>query len=244
MPNIKLVIEYNGSRFHGWQKQPRLRTVQEELHKTLEVVLREEIREVIASGRTDAGVHARGQVVNFQLKSPPDLQRLSRAVSSIMRGELTVLDAAVVADEFHARMNATSKSYLYTIYRRDSPPVLDRGFVWFVPSELDVQRMQREAKSIQGEHDFASFQGSGCTAESSLRELFSSEFSWEAPYLRYCVRGSGFLKQMVRSIVGTLVEIGRGERCESMLEVLAARDRRRAGVTAPAYGLCLERVEY
>ncbi|MCB0311327.1 MAG: tRNA pseudouridine(38-40) synthase TruA [Bdellovibrionales bacterium] len=245
MPNVKLVVEYNGSGFHGWQIQPGLRTIEGELKRVLETILRQDIHAIYAAGRTDSGVHARGQVVNFYLPVEPDLRRLRHSVSSIMRTELSVKSAEIVPDEFHARRSSISKTYRYTVFHQECPPVLDRGQVWHVGAPLDLDRMQKEAETLVGVHDFSSLRGAGCRAHSAVKEVFESGFVWSAPYLIYSVKGRGFLKQMVRNIVGTLVGFGRGRiALPNMPAVLEARDRRVAGVTAPAYGLLLEEVHY
>ena len=245
MPNVRLVLEYNGKGFHGWQSQPGLRTIETELKRALQIVLREEICSLYASGRTDAGVHAKGQVVNFKVSVEPDLERLKRSVSSLLRGELAVRSADFVDEGFHARKCALSKQYTYTIYHAANPPVLDRGQAWYVGATMDIERMKREASALVGSHDFSSFRGHACMAKCPVREIFESEVSWEAPYLRYRVLGQGFLKQMVRNIVGTLVELGRDRATlPSIKEILSAKDRRLAGSTAPAHGLCLDWVRY
>lgn len=246
MPNIRLVIEYDGSGFSGWQKQPGQRTVQGELHRVLEMVLRTDISVVHSSGRTDAGVHARRQVVHFYTDIiPSDLFVFRRSVSSLLRGEVSVLEADLVPDSFHSRGSAIKKQYSYLILHRDTPPVLDRGRVWHIPVALDIPRMQSEATAIIGEHDFKSFQGAGCAAKSSIKTIYESEFIWEAPYLRYRVVGSGFLKHMVRILVGTLVDIGKQPSAMlSMPEILLQANRTAAGITAPPYGLFLDQVYY
>ncbi len=245
MPNVRLILEYNGKGFHGWQTQPGLRTIETELLRALRIVLREDIGPLYVSGRTDSGVHARGQVVNFFVAQNPDLLRLMRSVSSLLRGELAVRSAEIVPEDFHARKSALSKQYSYTLYHAANPPVLERGQAWYVGAKLDILKMQSLALECVGTHDFTSFRGHGCMAKSAVRTIFESEISWEEPYLRYRVVGQGFLKQMVRNIVGTLVELGR-ERLAlpSISEVLAAKDRRAAGPTAPAHGLCLDWVRY
>ena len=154
MPNIKLIIEYNGAKFHGWQFQPGQRTIQEELHKTLELVLREKIHHVQASGRTDVGVHAEAQVVNFFVSKIPDLVRLRRSVSSILKGELSVHSAAVVDDSFDSRKSSIAKTYRYTIYHTDVPPVLDSGQVWLVHDPLDIVGLIETAQDLIRKHDF------------------------------------------------------------------------------------------
>lgn len=243
MSNIRMVIEYDGSNFHGWQQQPELRTVQSELHRVLAMVLRQEIHCVLAAGRTDAGVHARGQVVNFHVETIPDLERLKQSVSNILKGELAVLDAEVVGDDFHATRCAKRKQYSYTIVNRKLPLVLDYGRAWQVGYNLDLEKMCQAASCLVGRHDFSSFRASGCNAATPIKEIFDSEVIVCNNNITYRIEGKGFLKQMVRIIVGTLVEIGRG-RLSDMSQILEAKQRTRAGLTAPAQGLCLDWVEY
>lgn len=245
MPNICLTLEYDGSAFHGWQKQAGLRTIEGELHRVLEMVLRVAIPHVSGSGRTDAGVHARGQVVTFEVPQTPDLDELSYSVNGIFRGELAVIDAKIVADDFHARFDAKRKQYTYTIYQRKAPPVMERQYVWHIRSPLPLERLKEEVKSLIGLHDFTSFRGAGCTADSPVREILESELTLDGAYLRYRVVGTGFLRQMVRNIVGTLVDLGREKLdLKSMREILEARDRNKGGTTAPPQGLCLDWVGY
>lgn len=245
MPNIRLVIEYNGSRFHGWQKQPGLRTIQSELHQVLETVLREKIHHVQASGRTDEGVHARRQVVNFRCQQLPDLTVLRRSISSILKGEVAVHKAEIAEDSFHSLRDAVAKTYRYTIYNHDVPPVLDAGQVWLVHKELDLELMQTAASELVGTHDFKSFQGAKCGAPDTVKTIFESRLDLNLPYILFTITGSGFLKHMVRNIVGTLVDIGRGEaKIQDMKAIMLAQNRQSAGMTAPPWGLCLERVWY
>lgn len=249
MPNIRLVLEYDGRRFHGWQKQPGLRTIQGELERVLSLILRTPLEHLYAAGRTDAGVHARGQVVNFIVNKPaaelPALSRIKRSVSHILRGEVSVLSVDFAADDFNARASALSKQYSYLILHRDTPAVLDRRRAWSVFSKLDLAKMEDEARLLTGVHDFSSFRGPDCEAPSPLREILESELTWQEPYLRYRVVGRGFLKQMVRIMVGTLVGLGKGKLAfDTVREILQAKDRRAAGVTAPPYGLYLDWVRY
>ena len=249
MQNIRFVIEYNGAGFHGWQKQPQLRTVQSELQRALEMVLRAKIHGLVAAGRTDAGVHARGQVVSFAVPQPvggeEDLERLAYSVSSVLRGEVSVLSADFVPEDFNACRSALCKQYSYSILQRRSPAVLDSGRVWHLSCPLDIRKMSEEAARLCGEHDFASFRSADCTAKSSIRIIHQSEIEQIGCYVRYRVVANGFLKQMVRNIVGTLVALGRGKSPHgSILEILDARDRRAAAATAPPYGLCLDWVKY
>ena len=245
MYNVRLIIEYNGAAFHGWQHQPGLRTVESELKRVLSLVLREEIRVVYAAGRTDAGVHAKGQVVNFLVSAPPDLRRLRFAVSSILKNDLAVLTADFVPLDFRARKSALARQYSYRIENRDTPLVLDHTRVWHVPMALDIPAMARAAEAVIGHHDFTSFRGTQCAARSPLKTVLESELVVTGTMLTYRVVGTGFLKYMVRNIVGAIVEIGRGLKpVDSMGAILAARNRRAAGVTAPAYALYLDWVRY
>jgi tRNA pseudouridine38-40 synthase len=245
MPKIKLVIEFNGARFNGWQAQAGNRSIQAELERALTLVTRESPLEVVASGRTDSGVHARAQVVHVVLANMPDLEKIKVGVSGVLKGEVSVLAAEVVEDSFHARFSAHWKHYRYTIMNRVSQPTLDRGFVWYVPNTLDIPRMQAAAQSIVGLHNFKCFQAAGCAAKTTERRIFVSTIRSEPPFLYYDVIGTGFLKQMVRNIVGSLVEIGKGSaKFGSFAELIANADRKLAGPTAPAQGLCLIEVGY
>lgn len=245
MPNIRLLIEYDGSRFHGWQSQPGLRTIQSELQRVIGQVLGHEISTVVASGRTDAGVHAKGQVCNFLIDREIDLERLKHSVSSLLKGEVSVLEADFVDENFNSCRDAIAKQYTYTILNRPSPAVLDHGRVWHVARGLNIELMQVEAASLVGIHDFQSLRASGCGARSSIKEIYTSEISFEPPYVRYTVIGQGFLKQLVRNIVGTLVNFSDGKiSAANMAELLELKNREAAGVTAPAHGLCLDWVKY
>lgn len=245
MPNIRLVIEYDGSQFHGWQIQPAVRTVQGELTRLLELITREKIAVVHASGRTDAGVHARGQVVNFELQQQPDLELIKHSINGLMKRELAVLSADLVAPEFHARRRAISKTYCYKILHRKAPAVLDRARVWHVGYELDINLMQAEAQQLLGEHDFSAFRSKDCGSDNLVKNIYAVGFEWHAPFLDFRIKGSGFLKNMVRIITGTLVDIGRGHLPPGLIAaLLKGTDRNQAGVTAPPQGLYLEKVEY
>jgi tRNA pseudouridine38-40 synthase len=245
MPNVRLVIEYNGAAFHGWQIQPGLRTVQESLHNVLELVLHEKIRVVHASGRTDSGVHARRQVVTFFVQGSPDLHRLTHSVSSLLKNRLSVVEADIAPDDFHPRRDALQKQYVYHILNRPAPPVHEFGKVWHITSQLNVKLMKAEAETLVGVHDFTSFRASECQARSPVKEIFESEIVQDGQSIVYRVVGKGFLKQMVRILVGTLVDLGKGKMTDmTMLEVLNFKDRQRAGVTAPPQGLFLDWVKY
>lgn len=245
MAHIKLIVEYDGAGFHGWQKQPNLRTVQSELERALSIVCRKSVGPLHAAGRTDSGVHARGQVVTFRVEDPPPLHKIIAGVSHLLKGELAVVSAELVPQDFHPGICSTHKQYTYRILNRPAPPVLNARKVWHLVPALDVGRMHRNAQEIVGTHDFSSFRDSECCATSRVKTLYSIDVVRVADVIEVHVVGDGFLKQMVRNIVGTLVdlELGRlGER--TMQSIFQARDRRLAGVTAPAHGLCMEWVSY
>lgn len=246
MPNIKLVVEYDGAAFCGWQSQTDQRSIEDELKRALSTVLRQEIKAVYASGRTDAGVHARGQVVNFHCAGEPDLFRMNIAVGSLLRGELAILHSEFVPDDFHARKSAKAKCYSYLILNRDAPAVLERHRAWYVAGKLNKEVMFAAAGEFIGAHDFSSFRASGCQAKSAHKQIFDCKLeALQDGLLRFEIIGSGFLKQMVRNIVGTLVDLGRDAlEIKSVREMIDLRDRRRCGMTAPAHALVLEWVSY
>lgn len=241
--SVKLVVEYDGQAFHGWQYQPGLVTVQGELSKVLQMVLRVPQIHLQAAGRTDAGVHARGQVVAFRCGERPDLGRLVNAVSSIMKGRLAVTDAGFVSPDFHPRRSSIGRRYIYRIINRPAPPVLQRGAVWHVTYPLDREALQRDAEFLGGTHDFSSFRGACCQAFSPVKTIQSSRWYEDRGLLHYEVIG-GFLQHQVRIMVGTMIDRARGRISAGIPEILEARSRTSAGVTAPPYGLTLDEVLY
>lgn len=257
MRNIRLVLAYDGTDFHGWQRQPNLPTIQECLESAVEKLIRERVV-VWGSGRTDAGVHASHQVANFKTKCGIPCENLLKALNNLLPLAVRVKEASEVDQAFHARYHVRAKTYRYRILQAPSCSPFIGRFVWHYPYALDRERMAKAARLIEGGHDFTSFAGSlGAVHEPPLqgghespdrtRTIFSSRILWRprTSMLIYEVRGSGFLHHMVRNIVGTLVDVGRGKLApHDMARILEARDRRRAGPTAPAQGLCLVGVEY
>jgi tRNA pseudouridine38-40 synthase len=254
MRNIRLTIAYDGTDFHGWQRQPKAPTVQSCLEAALERIVGSAVK-VVASGRTDAGVHAAKQVANFKTSSPIPCPNLRQAVNDLLPPTVRVNEADEVSDEFHARYAARSKTYRYRILQAPVNSPFIARFVYHYPYPLNRGRMAEAARLIEGRHDFASFAGSCGTNEgiapelppSTMREIFASRILYRArtSILVYEVCGNGFLHHMVRNIVGTLIEVGRGKlEPGDMVRILQARDRTLAGPTAPALGLCLMRVEY
>jgi tRNA pseudouridine38-40 synthase len=244
MPRVRLIVEYDGTGFSGWQVQPGARTVQEELTKALRLILREDIPFVQSAGRTDSGVHSRGQVVAFTTEAAVDLKRISFGVSSILRGELAVVKADIVPGRFHPRVGVLRKQYSYRILLRHAPPTLQRKEVWHIPVAIDTEQLHRELQFLLGEHDFSSFRAAGCQAKSPIKRIDSIDVSHESDLCVIAVRGKGFLKQMIRIIVGTAVDRVKGKLSMTMQEILDARDRTKSGITAPARGLTLDWIFY
>ena len=245
MRNIKLVIEYDGSAFHGWQIQPGLKTIQGVMQERIEQITQGKIN-LIAAGRTDAGVHALGQVANFQTESTIELIALQRGLNSLLAPEIVIKGIEDVEEEFHARFSARSKQYEYHILNRSYPSALQRPYVWFIPHQLDLAPMERCGSLFIGSHDFSSFRASGDESRHSIREVIRFEIERrEGDLLVIVIEANAFLREMVRSIVGTLVDVGRGKTSFEEFEgIFQARDRRRAGMTAPAQGLFLVEVKY
>lgn len=244
---LRLVVEYEGTRFLGWQLQPGGPTVQGELERALGVVLREPVR-VRGAGRTDAGVHAGGQVAAVRLsQAPPELGRLLRSVNALLPEDVAVRDVSVVDDAFDPRRHARSRVYEYRIVNAPAPSAFWRRWAWHVPRTLDASAMDAAACLLVGEQDFAAFRGADAkeTPRTTVRRVLESRVRRESLLVVYRVEATGFLKHMVRNIVGTLIEVGLGERPpQTMAGILAGRDRTCAGATAPAQGLTLVEVRY
>lgn len=245
MPNFRLELCYDGTRFDGWQRQGNTpNTIQGLLERTLSEILEQEI-EAAASGRTDAGVHARRQVVSFRAKTklPPEaiLTRLRKKLPADV-GALSLTEAQ---PRFHARLNCTWKTYVYRIWNSEAPNVFERKYVLPVPKPLDLKAMQRAAALLSGTHDFTSFHSNKRFKRSAVRTITKIEIEKTGEEVQLRFTGDGFLYQMVRILTGTLLEVGLGQRDpESMPEILNAMDRAKAGKTAPARGLILWEVGY
>ncbi len=242
--NIALTLEYEGSSFAGWQRQPGQRTVQGVLEQCLATVCRHEVI-VRGAGRTDAGVHARGQRANFFTTSEVEPYALLRSIPGIVRGGLAAVQAEEVPLEWDARRNARGKVYAYRVLAREAPSPLLAGQVWHVRKPLDLDLLRRELATLPGLADWAAYRAADCTAPDTVKDLRRAELQVDGDVVTLVFEGSGFLKQMVRVLAGTAVEVARGRRAEgSMLAIRERLDRTEAGVTAPACGLVLERVLY
>jgi len=244
MRNLKMVVSYVGTRFAGWQVQPGRATVQGVLEERIARMLREPVR-ITGAGRTDAGVHARGQVANVQIASRIPPEGFLRGLNARLPLDIVVMHVEEVTESFHARADARGKEYLYRITRDGIVSPFDAPFVAPVHARLDVEAMRRAARDFLGTHDFTSFCPADSEIEDKVRALRVSEVTESGPEVRYRVVGSGFLRHMVRTLAGTLILAGRGRLdTGSIPHILKARDRRRAGPVAPARGLILERVLY
>ena len=244
MGRVALGIEYDGSAFHGWQQQAHARSVQGELQRALSRIAGQEVV-LTAAGRTDAGVHAFVQVAHFDTDAERPLHAWALGGTSGSAPDVTVLWACAVPEQFHARHSALSRRYLYRILNRQMRPALERARACWVRRPLGAQSMHRAAQSLVGEHDFSSFRAAECQSSSPMRNLMNLSVRRSGDVVEIDVRANAFLHHMVRNIVGSLVLVGAGSRPEDWLaEVLRARDRTRAGPTAPAQGLYLAGAQY
>ena len=244
MRNLRLDICYDGTRYRGWQRLPgKDDTIQGKLETALSRILGENI-EISGSGRTDAGVHARGQVANFHCESTMPASEILAQLRRYLPEDIGIYSCRDVSPRFHARLNAKEKTYLYRIWNSGSPCVFERRFVTVMPEALNIRAMEEAAKLLCGEHDFSAFCGNAKMKKSTVRFIRSIEIKREGEELRLYFTGNGFLHNMVRILVGTLVEIGRGERSADSVAELFGGKRAEAGFLAPPQGLCLQEVEY
>jgi tRNA pseudouridine38-40 synthase len=243
MRTLRATLAYDGTDFHGFQVQAGLPTVQQAVETKLARVTGETIR-IAAAGRTDAGVHATGQVISFTTGARIPTEKLAIALNSLPPHTVVAREVLEAAEGFHARYGATSRSYQFALLRGEASPFLRRYAAW-VPELRRVDRMEAAVRQIIGRHDFTSFCAAGAEVKSKVRTIYDARLVERGRLLLFEITADGFLQQMVRTIVGTLLEMERGVRDpEEMAEILAARDRRRAGATAPAHGLCFTRATY
>jgi len=245
MPRYKLTIEYDGAPFAGWQMQASERSVQGVLEAAV-AVINGEPAVVLGAGRTDAGVHALGQVAHVDLARPWDRFELRNALNANIRPHpISVLDVAEAAANFHARFSATRRHYLYRILNRRSPPALDRGKVWWLPVELDAGAMHEAAQLLLGKHDFTTFRAAACQAQSPVKTLDRLDVARHGESIEIRADARSFLHSQVRSIVGTLKLVGEGKwQAADVKAALDAADRTHCGPVSPPDGLYLLRVEY
>jgi tRNA pseudouridine38-40 synthase len=244
MPTVRLLLEYDGSRYAGWQRQPDQPTVQETVETALHLLTRETVS-VVGAGRTDSGVHALGQVASFRIARQWTSRQWIRGLNAWLPDDVAVRAAATVPDGFHARYAARGKLYEYRILNRAERPALDRAYLWHVHKPLEQAAMDQAAVHLVGSHDFSSFEGTLTDNEDPVCDLRQLSVARQGDVVLVHAYADRFLKHMVRAIVGTLVEVGHGKRAaDSLTAILAAKDRTAAGRTAPAHGLYLVRVDY
>ena len=242
--NIKLTVEYDGTNYHGWQIQTTGETIQSVLERAVSTFLRKSTR-ITGSGRTDAGVHALGQVVNFFSDKEYEPHRIRRALNALTPFDITIKEVAIVPDSFDARRDGRSRVYEYHILNRPTPSPFHLNRAWHVHQPLDVNAMREAIPCLIGEHDFSSFRAAGCDAEHPVRKVYANSLDRCGELLVYTIEATAFLRHMVRNIIGTVAEVGLGLRTpQSFVELLEARDRTKAGVTAPAHGLFFVEVKY
>lgn len=244
MKNYKFLIEYDGSRYYGWQRQPDQNTIQGKLESVLGVMCGRET-EVIGAGRTDAGVHAKGMVANAFLETESTCEEIRDYMNRYLPDDIAVREVREASPRFHARYNALGKTYRYTCYDGEVKSVFDRKYYARLEETPDMDRMRQAAELLKGEHDFRNFCVNPRMKKSTVRRVDRIDIEREGSYLYFTFHGTGFLQNMVRIMVGTLLEAGCGRMTTEQLQaVLDNPDRQKAGPTAPAQGLCLIRVDY
>ncbi len=244
MRNIKLIIEYDGKGFNGWQKQPNKLNIQGEIEKAIEEITGEKV-DLIASGRTDAGVHSLGQTANFKTESKIETEKFAKAINSKLKKSIIIKSAEEVDEKFHSRYSVKSKTYRYVINNSENGSAIYRGLEYHISNKLDYKKMEKAIKFFEGEHDFKAFKASGTSSKSSVRKILNGSVKKEGERIIIEVTGTGFLYNMVRIISGTLVDVGLGKiEPEEIPQIIESKDRKKAGKTLPAHGLFLVKVEY
>jgi tRNA pseudouridine38-40 synthase len=240
--NYKLTLEYDGSKFYGWQIQPGLRTVQGEVERALQILFRETLR-VNVAGRTDTGVHALGQVINFRTAVAMPLVDIPRSLNGILSHDVVVKTAEAAAPDFHARYDAKSRQYFYMLSRY--PVAIGRHYAFFCKFPLDVAAMREASQHLLGEHDFRAFCDASTADPHYLSRVEILEWEETAERIKCIIRANRFLRSMIRIILGTMIDVGRGKLAPAQVkDILDSRKRAEAGFTAPPHGLFLEKVVY
>lgn len=244
MKNVKLMLQYDGTAYHGWQIQKNAVTVQETVKNALEKITNENIN-LIGCGRTDTGVHAQGYVCSFKTSSSVPASRLPYALNSILPDDIVCYLGEDMEEDFHAKNSAVGKRYIYRIYCGEFPDAFYSRYSWHYKYPLNLENMKKAAKAFVGEHDFIGFASSGFTVKTTVRTIYSLDVYKDGNIITIDIKGNGFLYNMVRIIAGTLVFAGGGKiRPEDMEDIINSKDRTRAGITVPPQGLCLKEVYY
>jgi tRNA pseudouridine38-40 synthase len=243
--NIKLILEYDGSCYHGWQRQVGLTTVQEVLEEKIKTMTGETVN-VVASGRTDAGVHALHQVANFKTCTHLDPATLKKGLNALLPEDIFIKQVAFVSMDFNSRYNAKSKIYEYRILNRKEPDIFLRSYAWHISAALDLEKMAGCLSQLLGRHDFSSFKSSGSGIINPVREMTKADLTGpEDGLLHFLFEADGFMRHMVRNIIGTVVEVGRDKiTVNEFVDIFHSRDRKKAGLKAPPQGLFLKMVKY
>lgn len=243
--NLKLTIEYDGTHYHGWQIQPNGPSIQQEIESAIELMTRCKVK-LLGSGRTDAGVHALEQVANFTCATRITLDAFQKGLNSILPDDIVIRNVEEMPLDFHARYDAVSKRYRYYIRNHPLPSAIDRQHRWWIRSPLNLSAMQQGLVHLIGEHDFKAFEGAGSPRSNTIRRVIEMDLSNEVPdTVVIDIHATGFLRYMVRNIVGTLVDVGLNKiPPDHIISILASRDRSKASATAPARGLFLVEVYY
>lgn len=244
MKNIRLTIEYDGKDFNGWQKQPNKLNIQGEIERAIEEITGEKV-DLIASGRTDAGVHALAQMANFKTNSNLPVEKYPIALNTKLKKSIRIQKAEEVEEDFHSRYHCKQKTYRYVINNSEQGSSIYRNLEYFVPNKLNVEKMQEAVKYFEGEHDFKAFKASGTSSKSSVRIIYKAKVEKQGDRIIIELTGNGFLYNMVRIIAGTLVDVGLGKiESDEIPEIIENGERSRAGKTLPPQGLYLVKVEY
>ncbi|SDW98288.1 tRNA pseudouridine38-40 synthase [Marinococcus luteus] len=245
MPRVKATVAYDGTFFEGWQVQPGRRTVQREIEEALQKMHKGVHVPIHASGRTDSGVHAKGQVFHFDSPLQLPEHKWGKALESFLPKDIHVWQSAYADEDFHARFDAVEKEYRYCVLLRKERDVFRRNHAFYYPYPTDVEAVQKAVRYIEGEHDFSSFCAANTDVKEKTRTVYKADATLDGEELWFTFRGSGFLYNMIRIAVGTLLEIGKGNRSpEEMKAIIEAKERAAAGNTAPGHGLYLWKVNY
>lgn len=242
--NFKIVIEYDGTNFFGWQRQKNQKSVQGELEKALSKILNQDVK-IAGSGRTDAGVHAFGQVASFNANTDILPENIKKGVNSLIKQPVVIRQCCIMENDFHARYSAVSKEYHYFILNRKDPSAIERLYQWHIRKPLDIETMQICCKAITGVFDFKSFENSGSPRSSTVREIYFFNLSLDDERLVFKICANGFLRYMVRNLIGTIVLAGLNKiSIDQFKAIVEVKDRTKAGTTAPPQGLFLKKVNY
>ena len=244
MRNVKLTIEYDGTNYCGWQKQNNEKTIQEEIEKAIYKAVGEVV-EVIGSSRTDAGVHARGMVANFKTNATIPFDKFKYAINDKLPDDIAIIESEEVSEDFHARYDSKGKTYCYSIINRQQKPAIGRNYVYHFKWDLDIEKMREACKHFIGKHDFKAFRSLGSSVKTTERTIKELYIESEGEKINIFITADGFLYNMVRIIVGTLLKVGRGKiPVEDIEKIILLGDRKKAGPCVPAQGLILEKVYY